>query len=693
MAFLRYAELYSCMVRERFILAAVFMLFIMILPGNASADSPYGDILNSIGKKQNTQINKPAKQPKTGAQHKPSKAPPAKTDSKKDTPTAIPWPNTTDTEKDSTVRIPPKQVQTRAVVPASPDVESGNKEINPLEGEKIKAKLDLEVTFGGSVSSSKDTSQGSYSGMKEHRFSSQGRIELSLSFIEKSAFPGIKHQRNTQTLLVGIGKGDLVLDETNFTKDSYNDGAYQGWDQSNISRRCRGVKRYEPNSDITETEAFKQSGMKLPAGMQNIPASYIWSSGQLDLQERADGSKQFTFDTRIEAECLIRENNQSDRFSSNDEHRETTDIRLVISGSLTKGQDRLVLGPEHVTISNLRETVRAHDKTRKVDYSVKGSFQLQPKPGKLLVSPKDVFSSQGPGDNKKFTPESKKYTLKNTGGSPISYGVEKKADWLKISDTNGKLDPGQSSTLTISIDQSAAKKLKTGSYTDVVNVSDKSAGKSDNLNVKLKVGEEQTWRVKVWGYLWDDIGGEILYVIKDGKQTTYLASFGGKFHGSMTAEFVIKKVKGDWVYKEGSITSAKFSMEDMMDKSVYDVVSTNCLNCALIEKNLAGSPLGGTVKGKTVKLNWPIKPLRGMTHSKFKLKSAFRKKDMKHTSNYEFEGELFFVKAASYVMPMKNGAVGPVKEPFKGAPNDYSKKFKMPLRIHRSMAYSLKRID
>jgi len=66
-----------------------------------------------------------------------------------------------------------------------------------------------------------------------------------------------------------------------------------------------------------------------------------------------------------------------------------------------------------------------------------------------------------------FTPSSQSYTLKNTGGTAVSWAASKIQPWVSLSTENGNLAPGASATVTVLINENA-NGLGLGSYNDSV---------------------------------------------------------------------------------------------------------------------------------------------------------------------------------------------------------------------------------
>jgi len=83
-------------------------------------------------------------------------------------------------------------------------------------------------------------------------------------------------------------------------------------------------------------------------------------------------------------------------------------------------------------------------------------------PGELAVTPNEGFAASGPTGGP-FSPNSKTYTVTNTGAASGSFTVTGVPSWLSASPTNGVLDPGESTDVVLSLDASPAS-LPPGSY-------------------------------------------------------------------------------------------------------------------------------------------------------------------------------------------------------------------------------------
>ena len=93
----------------------------------------------------------------------------------------------------------------------------------------------------------------------------------------------------------------------------------------------------------------------------------------------------------------------------------------------------------------------------------------------LSVTPPDGLTSSGIQGGP-FTPSSRDYTLQNTGGTSINWTASKVQTWTTLSSTSGTLDPGASTTVTVSIN-SNANSLAAASYSDTVSFTNTTDGK------------------------------------------------------------------------------------------------------------------------------------------------------------------------------------------------------------------------
>ncbi|HVP13310.1 MAG TPA: hypothetical protein VMV94_19205 [Phycisphaerae bacterium] len=106
----------------------------------------------------------------------------------------------------------------------------------------------------------------------------------------------------------------------------------------------------------------------------------------------------------------------------------------------------------------------------------------------MSVSPTSNFVSSGQAGGP-FTPSSNNYTVENLGpASPITYNVTKTAPWLDITNATGSLTIGQTATVTVSINSTAAS-LPDGDYFDTLQFANTTTHVGDtSRTVTLRVG-------------------------------------------------------------------------------------------------------------------------------------------------------------------------------------------------------------
>lgn len=92
----------------------------------------------------------------------------------------------------------------------------------------------------------------------------------------------------------------------------------------------------------------------------------------------------------------------------------------------------------------------------------------------LEVTPAEGFISTGP-EGGPFVPASMAYTLRNTGGTAVSWTAAENRTWLAVSDSSGTLDPGASTTVTVSF-TAGADSLNTGLHTGTVTFTNRTNG-------------------------------------------------------------------------------------------------------------------------------------------------------------------------------------------------------------------------
>jgi hypothetical protein len=284
--------------------------------------------------------------------------------------------------------------------------------------------------------------------------------------------------------------------------------------------------------------------------------------------------------------------------------------------------------PQHVgakgaiTLQELQEGLRKGilSKSFRVDYTMDltkskgplvhkqtGSVALEVRfnaVGALSVSPADGFKSKGPDDQDNFNPDSKTYTLKNTGDVPLQFAVSKSADWLGLSASSGTLAPKEQKTITISINKAQALSLSSGVYNDSVSFTNATNGSGNTSRpAELKIEEEQRWQVTVSGFEVDDSMAPTSY--KDKDETTKSLIKKVRFDWKLGGSFILRKEKGVWTFKSGKVTSASVSpIPEFAPSGIYQCQVVVCPKKAPIT-SIVGSSIFGHVSGGNIQLHWP----------------------------------------------------------------------------------------
>jgi tetratricopeptide (TPR) repeat protein len=108
-------------------------------------------------------------------------------------------------------------------------------------------------------------------------------------------------------------------------------------------------------------------------------------------------------------------------------------------------------------------------------------------PGNLLVTPDEGFYSYGPVGGT-FSPSSEDYKLENTGSTSIDYTISNNENWLTVSSTEGSLAAGESTTVTVEINENA-NSLTESTYNDTITFTNTTNGIGNTTrSVALAVG-------------------------------------------------------------------------------------------------------------------------------------------------------------------------------------------------------------
>ena len=217
-------------------------------------------------------------------------------------------------------------------------------------------------------------------------------------------------------------------------------------------------------------------------------------------------------------------------------------------------------------------------------------------PGALAVSPDDDFKAARKNPNHPFQPATKVYTLRNTGGAPITTQVSAAERWLDLSSEGGTLAPGASLRVVVAPNPNATE-LVEGEKTAVVRFVNATNGKGDtSRTVTTSSDEQQRWRVFVTGYETDEMDP----YWKEARRLRGAVRFNYKLRG----EFTLRKKGGKWLYDGGKITIAEVKLANLYyPPDAWGVIPFVCNGCDRVA-GLAGRILEGKVDGGSVRLFW-----------------------------------------------------------------------------------------
>ena len=145
-----------------------------------------------------------------------------------------------------------------------------------------------------------------------------------------------------------------------------------------------------------------------------------------------------------------------------------TGATVTVTVSINAGANALTAGTYNDTVSFINATNGRGNTTRQV------SLTISSPPGSLSVTPEDGLMSTGFMGGP-FSPSSLAYTLQNTGGTAIAWTAAKAQAWTTLSALSGSLNPGESATVTVSIN-AGANSLAEGTYNDTVSFTNTTNG-------------------------------------------------------------------------------------------------------------------------------------------------------------------------------------------------------------------------
>ncbi|MBM3833308.1 MAG: PKD domain-containing protein [Verrucomicrobia bacterium] len=159
----------------------------------------------------------------------------------------------------------------------------------------------------------------------------------------------------------------------------------------------------------------------------------------------------------------------------------TAGQRTNVAVSLTDRATSLVAGSYSDTLSFVNQDSGTGNTTRTVSLVVNGTT------GVLTITPDTHWRSIG-GVGGPFDPITQVYTLINTGDATLNWTAVKSQEWTTLSASSGALAPGDSATVSVSVNESATS-LAAGDHTDMILFSNTTNGLGGGeRKVSLAVG-------------------------------------------------------------------------------------------------------------------------------------------------------------------------------------------------------------
>ncbi len=166
----------------------------------------------------------------------------------------------------------------------------------------------------------------------------------------------------------------------------------------------------------------------------------------------------------------------------------------------------------------------------------------------LSISPPVGFIAAGPSGGP-FANPTQTYILTNLGGAPIAWSLSNTSAWLDVSIESGTLTPGGPATsLTVTIDSSAAANFLLGHYTSTILVSNSTDGAVFERTVVLDIGNGgfESGDFSDWSF-----SGQSLYSFVDSVDSTDL--FGSTLSGVNDYLFVHSGIYGAFLGQTQSL--------------------------------------------------------------------------------------------------------------------------------------------
>jgi hypothetical protein len=114
--------------------------------------------------------------------------------------------------------------------------------------------------------------------------------------------------------------------------------------------------------------------------------------------------------------------------------------------------------------------------------------------------------------------------------------------------------------------------------------------------------KEERWRMTVKAHEMDTNKPD--YVFKDPSGKSLQAAVRADFDVTLVSEFIVRKIKDEWSFKEGTVTQA-------VSSPAFSGLPAELFKCSVSEcpggngiSSMAGNVLNGAIEGKKVKLTW-----------------------------------------------------------------------------------------